>query len=102
MRQGWRMTLVTGAVALALLLGLWAAPAFTQAKRGGLITFAVYQGPETLNPFIATQTASSEGTVFIVEGLVGGSPEGEDFPQLATENPARLNGGVGGRRETNT
>jgi len=45
MRQGWRMTLVPGAVALSLLLGLWAAPAFTQAKRGGLITFSLYQEP---------------------------------------------------------
>ena len=88
-----RRSLVTAGL-VAALLAMWPAPAFPQGKRGGVITFALYQEPETLNPYIATQTASSEVEVFVVEGFLGRSPEGEYTPRLATEVPSRQNGGV--------
>ena len=88
-----RRSLVTAGL-VAALLATWPAPAFPQGKRGGVITFALYQEPETLNPYIATQTASSEVEVFVVEGFLGRSPEGEYTPRLATEVPSRQNGGV--------
>src|SRR2546430_15294421 len=87
-----RRSLVTAGL-VAALLATWPAPAFPQGKRGGVITFALYQEPETLNPYIATQTASSEVEVFVVEGFLGRSPEGEYTPRLATEVPSRQNGG---------
>lgn len=101
MRRGWRtalFVLVTG----ALLYGVWGRPAFSQQRKGGVITFALYQEPETLNPYIATQTASSEVNAFIVEGLLGVNPDGEYFPQLAEAVPTRQNGGVSGDGRTIT
>src|SRR2546426_12054451 len=89
---GVRRTLVAIGLAAALLAS-WPVPAFPQAKRGGVLTFALYQEPETLNPYIATQTASFEVNVFTIEGLLGVGPDGEYFPLLAKEGPSRQNGG---------
>ena len=98
---GVRRTLVAIGLAAALLAS-WPVPAFPQAKRGGVLTFALYQEPETLNPYIATQTASFEVNVFTVEGLLGVGPDGEYFPLLAKEVPSRQNGGVSGDGKTIT
>ena len=98
---GVRRTLVAIGLAAALLAS-WPVPAFPQAKRGGVLTFALYQEPETLNPYIATQTASFEVNVFTIEGLLGVGPDGEYFPLLAKEVPSRQNGGVSGDGKTIT
>ncbi len=91
------------AAVLALLtLTVWPGPAFPQATRGGTVHFALYQEPETLNPYIATQTASGEVIVFTVEGLLDYNEKGEYFPRLATEVPSRQNGGVSGDGKTIT
>src|SRR5437867_1707712 len=79
---------------VAALLATWPSPAFPQGKRGGVLTFALYQEPETLNPYIATQTASFEVDIFSVEGLLGVNSDGEYFPLLAKEVPSRQNSGV--------
>lgn len=56
------------------------------------IIFALYQEPELLNPFIATQTASGEAYSFVIEGLLGVDPDGNRYPVLAKEVPTVENG----------
>lgn len=63
-------------------------------RRGGTITFALYQEPEILNPAICTQTACDEVLEFIMEAPLGVDPDGNYFPILATEVPTVENGGV--------
>lgn len=87
---------------VAVLLASWPGSAYPQAKRGGVITFALYQEPETLNPYIATQTASGEVSTFVVEGLLGVNENGEFYPQLAREVPTPQNGGVSSDGKTIT
>jgi hypothetical protein len=62
-------------------------PVYPQVRRGGTITFALYQEPELLNTFIGTQTALFEVTIFVVEGLLDYNEKGEFFPRLAREVP---------------
>jgi peptide/nickel transport system substrate-binding protein len=95
-------TAVTVAIVVVLASAVWIGPVFPQAKRGGTITFALYQEPETLNPYIFTQTASDEVLTFVADGLVGVDEKGEYFPQLATELPSRQNGGVSADGKTIT
>lgn len=66
-----------------------AAPAAAADKQ---IIFALYQEPEILNPYIATQTAAGEVGTFIVEGLLGVDPDGNRYPVLAQEVPTVANG----------
>lgn len=87
---------------VVLALSWWTGPVFPQARRGGVITFALYQEPETLNPYIATQTASFEVSIFAVEGLLGVNENGEFYPQLAREVPTPQNGGVSADGKTIT
>ncbi len=96
----FRVGLVFVVVGL-LSLPLLAKPGFS-ATKGGTITFALYQEPETLNPYIAAQTASGEVEVFVVEGLLGYDDKGEYFPRLATEVPTPQNGGVSADGKTIT
>lgn len=93
--------LLAGVLATAAL-AWWTGPVSPAATRGGVITFALYQEPETLNPYIATQTASGEVSIFVVEGLLGVNENGEFFPQLAREVPTPQNGGVSGDGKTIT
>ena len=103
------LTLWTSVILMALVFAACApaaAPAPTQAETGGegasettdeasgdkQIIYALYQEPEILNPFIATQTAAGETLEFIVEGLLGVDPEGNWFPELAQEVPSLENG----------
>ena len=64
----------------------------TPAPGGGQIIFGLYQEPQILNPFIATQTAAQEAYTPVVEGLSGVSPDGERYPVLAKEIPSVENG----------
>lgn len=56
------------------------------------VIFALYQEPQILNPFIATQTASGEVNSAIVEGLLAVDQDGNYFPVLAEEVPSEENG----------
>lgn len=56
------------------------------------IIYALYQEPELLNPYIATQTAAGEALSFIIEGLLDVDPDGNRFPVLAQEVPTIENG----------
>jgi len=58
------------------------------------IIYALYQEPELLNPFIATQTAAAETYQFVIEGLLGVNPDGDRFAVLAQEVPTVDNGQV--------
>jgi len=58
------------------------------------VIIALYQEPQILNPYIATQTASGEVYSALVEGLIETDPEGVYYPVLAKEVPSIENGGV--------
>jgi peptide/nickel transport system substrate-binding protein len=62
------------------------------AKKPKTIIFGLYQEPDVLNPFIATQYAADEVSRMVVEGLVEVDPNGEYFPVLAKEVPSPKNG----------
>ncbi len=56
------------------------------------VIFALYQEPQILNDYIATQTASGETTAPITEGLIAVNAQGEYYPVLAQEVPTEANG----------
>ena len=58
------------------------------------VIIALYQEPQILNPYIATQTASGEVYSGIIEGLVETDADGNYYPVLAKEIPTVENGGV--------
>ncbi len=67
----------------------------TQApKKEKQVVFGVYQEPQILNPFIATQTVAQDAYAFVIEGLIDVDDNGNYFPRLATEVPSVANGGV--------
>lgn len=98
----WKAHIIVAALVTGLVVTVWSGPGFSQARRGGLITFALYQEPELLNPFIATQTASFEVLQFAVEGLLGVNENGEYYAVLAKAVPSRQNGGVSADGKTIT
>lgn len=63
-------------------------------KKGGTVTLALYQEPETLNPYLAAQRAAGEVHTFVIEGLLGVNENGEFYPVLAREVPTKENGGL--------
>lgn len=58
------------------------------------IVYAMYQEPEQLNPFLASQTVAGEVRALVVEGVLGLDPEGANYPELAVSVPTVENGGV--------
>jgi len=58
------------------------------------VIIALYQEPQILNPYIATQTASGEAYSPIIEGLIEIAADGSYYPVLAKEVPTLENGGV--------
>lgn len=62
--------------------------------RGGTLTFAIWQEPNTMNPFHGTQTVISVATLPVLEGLIRPDPEGQYKPELAADVPTLLNKGV--------
>ena len=58
------------------------------------VIIALYQEPQILNPFIATQTASGEVYSAMIEGLISTDADGNYYPLLAKEIPTVANGGV--------
>jgi len=66
----------------------------TPEPDGGQIVYALYQEPQILNPYIATQIAALEAYTPVLEGLLGVDPDGNFFPLLAKEVPTVENGQV--------
>jgi len=58
------------------------------------VIIALYQEPQILNPYIATQTASGEVYSAMIEGLISTDAAGNYYPVLAKELPTVANGGV--------
>ena len=63
-------------------------------QRGGTLTFAIWQEPNTLYPYYATQTVSTLVYEVAVEGLLGADPDGNYIPVLARAVPTVQNGAV--------
>jgi peptide/nickel transport system substrate-binding protein len=87
-------------VAMVALVGLGACgggttgPTTQTPVKGGTLTVAIWQEPNTLYPYYATQTVSTLVYETALEGLVQVSPEGNYQPVLAREVPTTGNGGV--------
>jgi len=87
-------------IAMAALVGLGACgggaggPASQTPVKGGTLTVAVWQEPNTLYPYYATQTVSTLVSETALEGLVQVTPEGNYQPVLAKEVPTTANGGL--------
>lgn len=88
-------------IAIAAILGLSAcggggagAPAARTPVRGGTLTVAIWQEPNTLYPYYATQTVATLVYEIALEGLVRVLPDGTYGAVLAREVPSADNGGV--------
>jgi peptide/nickel transport system substrate-binding protein len=66
----------------------------TAITRGGTLTLAIWQEPNTLNAYYATQTVASLVYRVAVEGLIRVDPDGNYVPWLAKEVPTLKNNGV--------
>ena len=89
--------IVLGLIALLVIsacAGSTAAPKAAAPIRGGTLTVAIWQEPNTLNPLYGTQTVAQVVWEVAVEGLVRSDPEGNYIPILATQTPTLKNGGV--------
>ncbi len=65
-----------------------------EASMGESVTVAMYQEPESLNPYLSVQTVTNVVATPILEGLLAIAPDGEFMPVLATEIPSVENGGI--------
>ncbi len=87
--------LVVALVAFAACAPSGQPPASASAgPRGGTLTFALWQEPETLNPYYGTQTVSGLVSEIAVEGLLSVDTDGNYIPQLAAQVPSLQNGQV--------
>jgi peptide/nickel transport system substrate-binding protein len=83
------------AVGLLFVLSLVTTVAFaSEPQAGGTLTVALWQEPESLNPFTAIQSVSRIVRGQTLEGLWSSTPEGEYVPALAADVPTPANGGV--------
>jgi peptide/nickel transport system substrate-binding protein len=87
-------------VALSALVGLGACgggaggPTAQTPVKGGTLTVAIWQEPNTLYPYYATQTVSTLVYEIALEGLVRVTPDGSYQAVLAREVPTTGNGGL--------
>ena len=87
-------------LAMAAMMGLAACgggaagPTAQAPVKGGTMTVAVWQEPNTLYPYYATQTVSQLVFEIALEGLVQVLPDGTYNAVLAREVPTTGNGGV--------
>jgi len=88
-------------IAIAAVLGLGACgagggggPAAQTPVKGGTMTVAIWQEPNTLYPYYATQTVAQLVFETALEGLVQVLPDGSYNAVLAKEVPTTGNGGV--------
>ena len=71
-------------------------------KKGGKVTWAVWQSPITLNINLGTQTVMTDILALVQEGMSEVNPEGVRIPTLAKEIPTVQNGGVSADGKTVT
>lgn len=71
-------------------------------KKGGKVTWAVWQSPATLNINLGTQTVMTDILALVQEGMSEVNPEGARIPTLAKEIPTVQNGGVSADGKTVT
>lgn len=81
-------------LALGLPVLLASASLAAAPVRGGNLTVALWQEPESLNPYTAIQTVSRVLRKQTLEGLWDADPSGEFYPVLAASVPTIANGGV--------
>ncbi len=87
-------------IAMVALVGLGACggaaggPTAQTPVKGGTLTVAIWQEPNTLYPYYATQTVSQLVFETALEGLVHVLPDGTYSAVLAREVPTTANGGV--------
>jgi len=83
-----------------------AAPAATATttgpRRGGSITMAAWQEPESLNYLLGSQTILDDVVSMTTEGMTLVNDKGDRVPILATEVPTTANGGVSADGKTIT
>ncbi len=96
MRAQRRLRLVAGSMLAVLVLAACGGPASPspQATKGGTLTFAMWQEPNTLHAYYATQTIAGLVLEVAVEGLLRDDPDGNYTPWLAKEVPTLKNSGV--------
>lgn len=65
-----------------------------EESRGPAVSIAMYQEPESLNPYLSVQSVVNVVATTVMEGLLDIAPDGEFIPVLATEVPSVANGGI--------
>ncbi len=94
-RVGFRLlTIALSGLLLAGCGGSAKAPSEAAPSKGGTVTVAIWQEPNTLHPYYGTQTVATVVWEVAIEGLVRPDPEGNYVPVLATSTPTLKNGGV--------
>ena len=71
-----------------------AAPEATPVSEPTTVTIAMYQEPESLNPYISVQTVVNVVATLTLESLLDIDPDGNFIPVLAAEVPTVENGGL--------
>lgn len=70
------------------------APTMAMPQLGKPISIAMYQEPESLNPYLSVQTVVNVLATAVFESLLDIGPDGSFIPSLATEVPSVANGGL--------
>ncbi|MBI2758471.1 MAG: peptide ABC transporter substrate-binding protein [Chloroflexi bacterium] len=70
------------------------APTAMSMQMGAPIVIAMYQEPESINPYLSVQTVVNVLSTAVYDGLLTVGPDGEFIPVLATEVPSVANGGL--------
>lgn len=63
-------------------------------QNGKAITIAMYQEPESLNPYLSVQTVVEVVSTVVYQSLLDIAPDGSYLPVLAKEVPTTANGGI--------
>ena len=71
-------------------------------KKGGQVTVAIWQEPDTLNLALSSLTVTGEVVATVVEGLADVDVNGNYYAKLATQVPDQSNGGVSADGKTVT
>lgn len=70
------------------------APTEMAMQMGEPIVIAMYQEPESLNPYLSVQTVVNVLATAVFQSLLDIAPDGSFIPALATEVPSIANGGL--------
>jgi len=91
LRSKWLIYIVL----ITSLLTVGGSPALSaQMEMGEPIVIAMYQEPESLNPYLSVQTVVNVVSTAVYESLLDVAPDGSFIPVLATEVPSIANGGL--------